>query len=122
MSQKSVLHLDDEAEIRSLVALGLERKGYAMTGAESPREVLKLLDGGLRPDLFICDFNLTESDGIEAIREFKRRLPEVPVILLTGVLIDPRVAEKTFGDLVSVYLEKPAALKRLTEDVRRLIG
>ena len=46
----------------------------------------------------------------------------LPLGLLTGVLIDPKVARETVGRLVSVYIEKTRPLSEIVRAVTKLIG
>lgn len=121
MKKKTILHLDDEAEIRELLAQYLTGRGYRIISVASTTEALKAVRQEA-PDLIITDLQLENADGLAVIDEFKAVVPKTPVILLTGVLIDPYVAVETVGKNVAAYIEKTASLKKLLEEVKRLIG
>ena len=118
--KKTILHLDDEAEIRDLLTQYLSARGYRVISVASPTEAMKAIRQE-KPDLIITDLQLEDADGLEVVEQFKAVLPETPVILLTGVLIDPQVAEETVGTKVAAYVEKTASLTKLVGEVKRLI-
>lgn len=118
---KLILHVDDEPEIREVLQAALEDAGYQVVGAADAFEASKLLDAR-KPDLLIADMQLTDRDGLAIIREFRGRLPELKTILLTGVLIDPRVARRSLGEHVDAYVPKTTPLPEILAEIQRLIG
>ncbi|MDI1336566.1 MAG: response regulator [Lacunisphaera sp.] len=118
---KIILHLDDEESIRHIVAEVLTSKGYRVLSARSPGEAVAAARAELL-DLIISDLQLDEADGLKTVAQLLEIRPGTPVILLTGVLIDPRVARETVGKLVSAYLEKTKPLSAFLAEVTRLIG
>src|SRR4029079_6380444 len=80
---ESVLVVDDDGDVRALVAELLSRAGYRVSQAENGREALKTLYDE-RPDLIVLDVSMPELDGwgtLERIRE----LSDVPVMMLTAL-------------------------------------
>ena len=118
--KKHILIVDDEAAIRDLLAQCLAANGYQVTTVASAIEALAAVRRE-RPDLVISDLQLEESDGLEMIGQLKELLPDTPVILLTGVLFDPKVVRDTLSKKVACYLEKTAPLKRILQEVERLL-
>ena len=118
---KSILHIDDEESIRAILAEFLTDLGYRVRSVATAREALAAVRD-LPPDLVIADLQLQEADGLEAIAQLRATLPETPVILLTGVLIDPKIADATVGRLVSAYVEKTRPLAEIAAAIVRLIG
>lgn len=118
---KTILHIDDEEAIREIVAELLSAQGYRVVSVSTPGEALIAAKENL-PDLIISDLQLDEADGLKTIAQLRELRPDVPVILLTGVLIDPKVARETVGKLVSSYVEKTRPLAEIITEVARLIG
>jgi two-component system, OmpR family, response regulator len=118
---KHILLIDDEADIRDLLARFLVSRGYRVTshGLAAEAEATVKRDP---PDLIISDLQLEDEDGLEMIANMKKGLPDVPVILLTGVLFDPRVVRDNLSKKVSCYLEKTSSLAKILEAIRRLLG
>ncbi len=76
-----VLVIDDEAQIRRLLRVALEKQGYtvhdAATGAEGVQMVL-----GKKPDIVLLDLGLPDRDGAEVLAEL-RSWTAVPIIILS---------------------------------------
>ena len=119
--KKHILIVDDEAAIRDLLAQCLTASGYRVTAVASAVEALGAIRQE-RPDLIISDLQLEDTDGLEMIGQLKAVLPDTPVILLTGVLFDPEVVRDTLSQKVSSYLAKTSSLKRILQEVERLVG
>jgi two-component system OmpR family response regulator len=118
---KLILHLDDEAPIREILELTLVEAGYRVVSVATAQEALAAV-AQQPPDLVITDLQLDESDGLESIDRLRVLLPKVPIILLTGVLLNPRVAEKSLAGRVDAYIAKTTPLARILEEVKRLAG
>jgi len=117
---KLILHVDDEPEIRELLQAALAASGFRILSVPSALEAIRAVEAE-KPDLLIADMQLADRDGLELIREVKGRHPDLPVMMLTGVLIDPRIAQKSLGSLVDVYLSKTTPLNRITAELHRLL-
>lgn len=117
---KHVLLIDDEANIRELLAIALKGKGYRVTAAASADEAQTTVKKD-PPDLIISDLQLEDEDGLAIIAQLKTTLPNVPVILLTGVLFDPQVVRENLSKKVSCYLEKTSSLSKITDTIKRLL-
>jgi two-component system OmpR family response regulator len=119
--KKHILIVDDEVPIRELLARYLDLAGYRVTSAGTAAEAEKTIADD-PPQLIISDLQLEDSDGLVMIARLKARLPNTPVILLTGVLFDPEIIEVTLSKKVSSYLQKTTPLNKIVEEVRRFIG
>ena len=118
---KHILVVDDEAVIRDLLEMFLSRSGYRVTAVSTAPEAEEVASRD-RPDLVITDLQLEDSDGLEMVERLKSLLPETPMMLLTGVLFDPRVVRETLQKKVSCYVEKTAPLTRILSAVQGLVG
>jgi len=115
-----LLIVDDEDDIRDLLAQFLTASGYRVTSVGSAAEARKVGQQD-PPDLIISDLQLEDADGLEMIAELKTALPKAPVILLTGVLFDAEVVSGVLSTKVACYLEKTSSLAKILETVRRLL-
>jgi DNA-binding NtrC family response regulator len=118
---KTILHLDDEADIRDLLSSFLQTKGYRVVSVGTPAEALRAARRETI-DLIISDLQLDDADGLETAARLQAVRPDAPVIILTGVLIAPGVAQETIGKKVALYLEKTTPLARIHQEIARLIG
>jgi CheY-like chemotaxis protein len=99
-----VLHIEDDAAVRSAVRLLMSGEGYPCHSVASGREALQLVrDAGVRPDVLIADFHLDEDmDGAEAAEALIGALGyPLPVIILTA---DPTNAEAPWTTQAPVWL------------------
>jgi CheY-like chemotaxis protein len=119
--KKHILVVDDEQDVRDVLSQALAVKGYRVTAAEAGHEALRLVKSD-PPNLMISDLQMEDSDGLELIEQMKTVYPDLPVILLTGMIFDADVVRDTISKKVSVYLDKTSTLQRVTQEVQRLLG
>ena len=119
--KKHILIVDDETAIREMLTEFFTSVGFRVTSAASAVEAQQSIAAD-PPQLVITDLQLEFSDGLEMIAQIKTQLPDVPVLLLTGVFFDPEVVRDTLSNKVAAYLQKTAPLARILEEVRRLTG
>lgn len=114
-----VLIVDDEQDIRELVAGVLEDEGYMpRTAADSDAALAALAER--RPSLVLLDVWLQGSrlDGLDLLDEIKRRDPSLPVLVISGHgNIDTAVAAVRRG--ATDFIEKPFEAERLLHLVAR---
>lgn len=114
-----ILVVDDERDIRELVAGVLEDEGYATRGAADSDAALEAI-AERRPSLVLLDVWLQGSklDGLEILDEIKRRDPSIPVLVISGHgNLDTAVAAIRRG--AADFIEKPFEAERLLLMVER---
>ena len=114
-----ILIVDDERDIRELVAGVLSDEGYGCRLAADSTSALAAIDER-RPSLVLLDVWLHGSpmDGLEVLDEIKKREPELPVIIFSGHgNIDTAVSAISRGAMD--FLEKPFEAERLLLLVER---
>ena len=100
-----MLVIDDEHAIRSVLSSVLTRAGYDVLEAGHVAEAWKqLLTHDV--DVMICDVRLPDGSGVDLVRATCAQLPDVAVVMLTGV-DDPVVAAEVFQLGAAAYLVKP---------------
>jgi PAS domain S-box-containing protein len=108
-----VLVVDDDAMVRAVLAGHLEDEGYQITQASDGLDALAQLDAGETPDLLVTDFAMPGMNGLALIEEARKRLPRLPVVLLTGY-VSAKVRLQV-GDVPrdnTVLLRKPVSYQR----------
>ena len=78
-----ILLVDDEKDFSEMLSMRLNELGEKVTCAYSGQECLQALEK-TNIDVIILDIKMPGMDGIETLREVKRRFPLVEVIMLTG--------------------------------------
>lgn len=115
----NILVVDDEEDIRDLVAGVLEDEGYtARVAADSDTALAAIAD--LRPSLVLLDVWLKGSrlDGLDLLDEIKRRDPSLPVLVISGHgNLDTAVAAVRRG--AADFIEKPFEAEHLLHLVAR---
>ena len=111
---KKILIVEDEANIRELLRLYLEREGYTVLEAENGVEGIKKWKSD-KPDMLLLDVMMPVMDGWEVCREIRAE-SDVPIIMLTakGETAD-RVSGLEMGadDYIVKPLEMPEVIARV---------
>lgn len=79
-----VLVVDDEKDFVEMLSLRLKEAGQRVFAAHSGRECLETLAANEHIDVVVLDIKMPGMDGIETLKEIKKRHPIIEVILLTG--------------------------------------
>ena len=112
-----VLVVDDEAEVRSVVARALRADGHAVTTAEDLESARERVAEGA--ELIVLDLRLPDGFGLELCRELRADGSTVPILLLTAL---SQVALRVEGLDAGAddFLGKPFAVAELRARVRAL--
>ena len=118
---KKILIVEDEANIRELLRLYLEREGYTVLEAENGVEGIKKWKSD-KPDMLLLDVMMPVMDGWEVCREIRAE-SDGPIIMLTakGETAD-RVSGLEMGadDYIVKPLEMPEVIARVRAVFRRI--
>jgi two-component system phosphate regulon response regulator OmpR len=117
-SQAQVLVVDDEPELRSLLAEYLGRHGFAVRAAADAAEARALV-AQARPPVAILDIHMPGEDGLSLARWLRESHPMTGIVMLTtaGEAVDRIVGLELGAD---DYLPKPFELRELLARVRAL--
>lgn len=113
-----ILVIDDEENVRLLVAAILEQQGHQVTQADNGKTGMAAFRR-TPPDLVITDLVMPEQEGVETILELRREKPGLPVIAMSGGL----ARSENYLDIcrrlgVRATLSKPFGVKELLDVVR----
>jgi len=116
-----ILVVEDEADIRGLVSLHLERAGFRVRAAATGAEALRAVRAR-RPDLVVLDLMLPEVDGLEVCRRLRadRATAGLPILMLTAKAdeVDRVVGLEVGAD---DYVVKPFSPRELVARVRAVL-
>jgi len=104
---ETILIVDDEPGVRNVASAVLRRLNFKVVTANDGADGL-LLAAKYRADLraIITDLHMPHMDGISFIRVLRRMLPDIPVVVASGLLEDAAAQEfKTLGSIT--HLNKP---------------
>ncbi|OSZ66638.1 nitrogen regulation protein NR(I) [Sphingomonas sp. IBVSS2] len=116
----SVLVVDDDSAIRTVVAAALRREGHAVTTAASLAELRRAIDAAL-PDVLVTDVVLPDGNGLDEVVRLTAEHPALPVIVFSArntLATAVRATEVGAFD----YLPKPFDLEVLGQAVRSAIA
>lgn len=117
--EASILVVEDDGEMRHLVARLLREAGFRVTPARDGREMWDLMEQAAPPDLVVLDVMLPGPSGLDLCRRLRAR-SQVPVIMLTarGEETD-RVLGLELG--ADDYVAKPFGPRELVARVRAVL-
>ena len=119
MSKGSILVVDDEAEIREGLELLLSSEGYGVSSAETGDAGLAKLEE--QPfDLLLLDVSLPDRNGLELLREIRRRDPYLSVVLITAYA-SIEMARAAFKSGAQDYITKPWSNDELLAQVAQAV-
>lgn len=122
MTNKRVLHVDDEPVITFAVRNYLLRQGYDVDSASELEEAQAMLASD-HYDVVLLDLRLTGTSGTEGfdlIDAVRDRNPGTPIILLTAYS-SPQVERQALAHGANLVLQKPALLPDLANAIRTLL-
>ena len=108
----SVLVVDDEKDFVEMLSLRLQEVGEKVSTAYNGKECLETLEK-TNIDVVILDIKMPGMDGMETLREIKKRFPIIEVIMLTGHGSTETAVEGMKSGAFD-YLMKPADFDDLT--------
>jgi len=115
-----ILTIDDEPAIREMLREALEVAGFRVTDVATAADALDVIRRDA-PQLVITDLQLEETDGFVAIEQIKAELPSVPVLLLTGVLLEEEAVDRGLAGKIAGYIPKTAPLSHIVNEVKRCL-
>ncbi|MDM8522256.1 response regulator [Desulfococcaceae bacterium HSG8] len=119
-----ILVIDDDPQIREVLKKLLETSGYDVVAAADGGEGVKLFYEK-SPDLIITDIIMPEKEGIEIIRDLKKKNPEIKIIAMSGggKYVDSDMCLTVAKKLGAKYVfSKPVKKKELIEAIRELLS
>jgi two-component system OmpR family response regulator len=116
--QDHALVVDDDGEIRNLLAEYLARQGFRVSLARDGREMRQVLEDG-RPDIVVLDVMLPGEDGLALCRDLRAK-SNIPVIMLTarGEELDRIIGIEMGAD---DYLAKPFSPRELLARMKSVL-
>ena len=119
----SILVVEDEAHLASLLKHVLENEGFDVRTARDRDEIVAEFRRGPRPDLVLLDVMLPDVDGFEVLLKIRQHpgLQTVPVVMLTAKATRDAVLKGLAGG-ADGYITKPFEIDVLVTAVNVVLG
>jgi two-component system phosphate regulon response regulator PhoB len=121
LKMNKILIVDDEGDVRDLVAFNLQRNGMATVFAKDGIEAVDVATAEI-PDLIVLDLMLPGRDGFQVFKELRldSRTKSIPVLMLTAkAQLDDVISGLELG--ADDYLTKPFSPKEMVLRVKALL-
>ena len=118
----TILLVDDHDDIREMMTLQLQKRGYSVAAASNGLEAV-LAVAQSAPALILMDINMPELDGLEATMQIRAADPDkrIPVIALTAyALLGDK--ERSIAAGCDAFHAKPVDFEKLFAQINQLIG
>ncbi len=111
-----ILVLDDEPDVRNLLARILKEENYQVSEADTAESALSSIEESV-PDLVIADINLPGMSGLDFFKLVKENNPQLPFIFLSGLTDE---FDKVLGLELGAedYITKPFGVRELKARVK----
>jgi two-component system response regulator HydG len=114
-----LLVVDDDSSHRAMLEAVLREEGYAVTSAAGGDEALAALEGDTCA-LVLLDIRMAGKSGLEVLEEIRRRLPGLPVVMMTAYAsVETAVEALKIG--ARDYLSKPLDTTELKLTIARVL-
>ena len=117
----TILVAEDHPDLLRMICLVLEGSGHEVVPANDGTEAARLVREGLRPDLFLSDFRMPGTTGLDTVMEIRHLHPELPCLIVTGDEGLWRSAD-SLALLDIEVVRKPFAVPRLIAAVTRALA
>jgi len=118
--KQRVLIIEDDANMRDMLAVSLQRRDYEAVGSDSATTGLEALKAS-KFDVVVTDINMRGTDGIELCRQLAASHPELPVIVITAFgSMDTAIAALRAGAVD--FLPKPFELEDLSGAIEKALS
>jgi CheY-like chemotaxis protein/nitrate reductase NapAB chaperone NapD len=118
-----VLIIDDEAEIRRNLTVGLTQEGYSAVacpdGISAIHELNSARDKGIAYDYLVTDIFMPDIDGLKILKVIKVQYPDLPVLVITG-FGDESLKMTALSEDNTAYLDKPFEIPDLVKGLEEL--
>ena len=119
---RSILVVDDDIDLRTVVKMRLEIEGYDARAASNGKECLEMV-AEKKPDLILLDMTMPVMDGYTALNKLKEspESADIPVIIFS-IKEKVKMEGLFMDDKAAYYIEKPFETEELISKVKSILG
>ena len=119
MKKKIILIVEDEKDIRTILAADVKEAGYEVFEAEEGFSALKIA-AEIKPDLIITDVLMPKMNGNELVKRLRATQwgQRIPLIILTA-----RVLMRDYFDILDIdeFVDKPFLTSEILEKIQKIL-
>ena len=120
MSRASILLLEDDEKLRTMLQMVLEDEGYAVKAVPNGDDAIREAAGETY-DLIVTDIRMEGTDGLDALAAVKEQRPEIGSVVITGYSTEADcIRAVRLG--VNDYLRKPFRVEELLEAIEKALS
>jgi CheY-like chemotaxis protein len=97
-----VLVADDEVDFRQVMTFWLESRGYPVVAVSNGEEAA-LATEKEKPDIILMDLRMPVADGVEAIKRIRQFDQDIPIIIISAFVDDPKAKEAMVYGISGVF-------------------
>lgn len=120
-----IVVVEDDADVRKVLELALECKGYKVESAVDGQHGFELISKVI-PDLAILDVKMPRMNGFELLVKLRQtaRFKELPILMLTSLTAGGNKTDEQWRDSLDVtaFLSKPFETNTLLETVESVLA
>ena len=119
MEKARILIAEDEKTQRDLLEGFLKKEGFLVEAVANGRQAIEKIERDFF-DIAFLDYKMPELDGLQTLREIRKRFPDLPVVMMTAYgTVETAVASMKEGALD--YLTKPIDLEELLLIIQKVL-
>lgn len=112
MIQETILILEDDIQLQWILKTYLENKGFTTIAFDTIEKVMEVISKE-KISVFITEYWINPTDTLEIIKQLKKTLPEVYIMLITYRMMDEKEYENLIVAGVDDLFEKPFSLDKM---------
>jgi len=97
-----ILLVDDESDFRQIMTFWLKSKGYLVIDTSDGKSAIKLIKEK-NPDIVLLDLIMPVMDGVKTLRRIRKFNNDLPVIIISAYVGDPRIKDATSYGISGVF-------------------
>jgi DNA-binding NtrC family response regulator len=122
LGNETILLVEDEEEVRKLIARILRKQGYKVLEASQGKEVFSLCEEQEGPiHLMVTDVVMPEMTGVELAEHIKQVYPEMKVLYMSGYSSDRVAIDREKMEKRIEFIQKPLTVYRLARKIREVL-
>lgn len=122
LGNETILVVEDEEEVRKLVARSLKKQGYKVLEASQGKEVFSLCEEQGGPiHLMVTDVVMPEMTGVELAKHIKQVYPEIKVLYMSGYTSDRVAVDCENVEKGIEFIQKPFTGYKLARKIREVL-